>query len=89
MARLKREDQHADLTNELHYIRNTWQTIQNEEFPEGPYGASLFPFDKPGKVTPWESNQQVTSAFKDENPVFSDGQVPPPGDEPRGNQLEE
>ncbi|MCI0183244.1 MAG: hypothetical protein OWR52_09745 [Acidibacillus sp.] len=77
------------LTNELRYITNTWQTIQNEEFPEGPYGASLYPHDRLGKVTPWEPQQQVTSAFKDENPAFSSGTVPPPGSEPPGNQLEE
>ncbi len=82
-------ERHSEkLTKELSYITSVWETIQNEEFPEGPYGASLYPFDKLGKVTPWKANQQVTSAFKDENPTFSEGTVPPPEDAPPGNQLE-
>lgn len=74
-------------SNELDYIARSWETIQQEEFPEGPYGSLLFPLDKPGKVTPWEPHQQVVTRFKDENPAFSDGLMPPPGDQPEGSQL--
>lgn len=77
----------SDMTAELSYITNVWETLMHEEFPEGPYGASLYPHDKPGKVTPWEENQQVVSRFKDENPAFSEGRMPPPGSEPSGSQL--
>ncbi|MCY0902730.1 MAG: hypothetical protein OWU32_11185 [Firmicutes bacterium] len=74
-------------SSELAYISRAWETIQHEEFPEGPYGSLLFPHDKPGKVTPWEEGQQVVTRFKDENPAFSAGQMPPPGDQPRGSQV--
>lgn len=74
-------------TTELAYLASVWETIQSEEFPEGPYGAALYPHDKPGKVTPWEHNQQVVTRFKDENPAFSEGLMPPPGSQPDGSQL--
>jgi hypothetical protein len=73
--------------NEIDYITSVWETISTEEFPEGPYGSSLNPFDRPGKVTPWESGQQVVSRYKDENPAFSEGTMPPPGDQPPGSQI--
>ncbi|KUO96673.1 hypothetical protein [Ferroacidibacillus organovorans] len=75
------------MTADLSYITNVWETLMHEEFPEGPYGALLYPHDKPGKATPWEANQQVVSPFKDENPVYSQGKTPPPGSEPGGSQL--
>ncbi|MCY0875219.1 MAG: hypothetical protein OWT28_02930 [Firmicutes bacterium] len=74
-------------STELAYLTSVWETIQSEEFPEGPYGATLYPHDKPGKVTPWEDNQQVVTPFKDENPAFSEGLMPPPGSQPHGSQL--
>jgi hypothetical protein len=81
---------HAPEPNEksvdLTYIHAARQTIQIEEFPEGPYGSATTEA-KPGKVTPWEAGQQVATRFKDENPQFSRGTMPPPGEEPPGSQL--
>jgi len=72
---------------EFAYLNGVWDTLMHEEFPEGPYGSTLFPHDKPGKATPWEANQQVVSRFKDENPAFTEGLVPAPGDQPEGSQI--
>ncbi len=72
---------------ELEYLQSVWQAVQNEEFPEGPYGSTLFPDDRPGKTTPWQPRQRAVSAYQDENPAFSDGAIVPPGAEPRGEEL--
>ncbi len=73
--------------NKKDHPTTDWEITFTEEFPEGPYGASINPLDKPGKVTPWETNQRVVSRFQDENPAFSKGKMPPPGAEPSGNPL--
>ncbi len=73
--------------NKKEYPTTEWEIIFTEEFPEGPYGATSNPTDKPGKVTRWENDQQVVSRFQDENPVFSEGKMPPPGAKPSGNPL--
>ena len=72
---------------ELEYLQSLWQTVQNEEFPEGPYGSMLFESDRPGKTTPWQPHQRATSAYQDENPALSSGAIAPPGAEPAGEPV--
>ena len=79
--------QNPRMSAEPAYLATVWKTVRNEEFPEGPYGSSLFPADKPGKTTPWAPGERVVSRFQDENPAFSAGAAPPPGSEPPGGQL--
>ncbi|MFD2169075.1 hypothetical protein [Tumebacillus lipolyticus] len=69
--------------SELEYVQSIRNTVVPEEFPEGPYGSTVF-LDQPlGKSTPWEPGQQVTSRFFDENPAFTDTLArPPEADQP-------
>lgn len=57
---------------ELEYVQSQQDTINVEEFPEGPYGATVFLDQKIGKSSPWEPGQQSTNRNLDENPAFSD-----------------
>ncbi|UOF91546.1 hypothetical protein LSG31_04645 [Fodinisporobacter ferrooxydans] len=61
---------------ELVDVQTVTKDIQVEEFPDGPYGASVYLDQKIGKSSPWEVDQHVVSRFQDENPVFSDRKVP-------------
>lgn len=72
---------------ELEHLQSQWQTVQTEEFPEGPYGSMLFASDRPGKTTPWQPHQRATSAYQDENPALSSGAIAPPGAEPAGQDV--
>ena len=57
---------------ELEYVQSMRNTILPEEFPEGPYGATVFLDQKIGKSSPWEPGQQTVHRFFDENPAFND-----------------
>lgn len=46
--------------------------LNNEEFPEGPYGA-VYNEEKLGKTSPWLPGQHITSAFTYENREFHEG----------------
>lgn len=66
------------VNRELEYVQSIHNTLVPEEFPEGPYGASVF-LDQPlGKSSPWEPGQQTNHRFFDENPAFSDKLAHPP-----------
>ncbi|MCL6453700.1 MAG: hypothetical protein K6T78_08775 [Alicyclobacillus sp.] len=73
---------------ELSYVQAQQDDILLEEFPEGPYGSSRSEPVK-GKSTPWEPGQRAISAYRDQNPVFSDRKVPldepPTHGQPRGS----
>ncbi|HEU4962966.1 MAG TPA: hypothetical protein VFV52_03765 [Bacilli bacterium] len=62
----------ANQNKQLEYVQSMNNTILPEEFPEGPYGASVFNDQPLGKSTPWEPGQHVASRFQDENPAFTD-----------------
>ncbi|MGZ6525362.1 MAG: hypothetical protein ACXVDB_09710 [Tumebacillaceae bacterium] len=63
--------------SELSYVQSQQNTINVEEFPDGPYGSQVFLDQKLGKSTPWEPGQQSTSRNQDENPAFSDDLAAP------------
>src|ERR1700730_3117440 len=54
---------------ELSDVQTVAKDMQVEEFPEGPYGASVYLDQKIGKSSPWKVDQHVVSRFQDENPV--------------------
>ena len=56
----------------LEYEQSQQNTVLLEEFPEGPYGASIYNEQELGKSTPWQPGQAVTNRFFDENPAFTD-----------------
>ncbi|QQE77044.1 hypothetical protein [Alicyclobacillus sp. SO9] len=55
---------------ELETVQAYQLDIQNEEFPEGPYGAATNETEL-GKTSPWQEGQRTISAFRDQNPVSS------------------
>ncbi|ARU63365.1 hypothetical protein CBW65_22025 [Tumebacillus avium] len=57
---------------ELEYVQSVSNTLVPEEFPEGPYGASVFNDQHLGKSSPWEPGQHTNHRFFDENPAFTD-----------------
>jgi hypothetical protein len=75
------------LAEELSAVQAQQKDILPEEFPEGPYGAATTE-EKPGKTSPWKDGQAVVSSYRDQNPAFSDRNVPdhePPAEAPRGS----
>lgn len=73
--------------DELSYVQAQQKDILPEEFPEGPYGAATNE-KKLGKTSPWREGQAVVSAYRDQNPAFSDRKVPldePPFHAPKGS----
>lgn len=67
---------------ELEIVQAWQKDLQPEEFPEGPYRASVF-LDQPiGKSSEWEAGQHVVSRFQDENPTTNDFKVPTDADLP-------
>jgi hypothetical protein len=75
------------LAEELSEVQAQQKDILLEEFPEGPYGAPTNE-EKPGKTSPWKAGQADVSSYRDQNPAFSDRQVPdhePPAEAPRGS----
>lgn len=66
------------ITRELEYVLSMHNTLVPEEFPEGPYGASVFLDEPLGKSSPWEPGQQTNHRFFDENPAFTDDLAHPP-----------
>jgi hypothetical protein len=59
---------------ELSYVQAQQNDLLLEEFPDGPYGAAT---NEPlGKSAPWKDGQRSISAFRDQNPAFSDRKVP-------------
>lgn len=67
---------------ELEIVQAWQKDLQPEEFPEGPYGASVF-LDQPiGKSSEWKAGQHVVSRFQDENPTTNDFKVPTDADLP-------
>ncbi len=60
------------LTADLSTVESMRNDLLNEEFPEGPYGASL-PADSLGKSTPWRAEQRTANAFDYENRELHDG----------------
>lgn len=69
--------------NEKLQIVQAWQKdLQPEEFPEGPYGSTVF-LDQPiGKSSEWKPGQHVVTRFQDENPTTNDFKVPTDADLP-------
>lgn len=65
----------------LEYEQSQDNTLVPEEFPEGPYGATVYNDQKLGKSSPWEPGQHVNHRFFDENPAFSDETAHPPSDD--------
>jgi hypothetical protein len=63
---------------ELDIVQSIRNTLVPEEFPEGPYGASVFLEQKIGKSSPWEPGQQTNNQSLDENPAFTDKLAHPP-----------
>jgi hypothetical protein len=57
---------------ELEYVQSVRNTLVPEEFPEGPYGATVFNDQPLGKSSPWEPGQQTNHRYFDENPAFTD-----------------
>lgn len=64
--------------SELEYVLSQHNTIFPEEFPEGPYGASVYNDQPLGKSTPWEPGQRAVNQNQDENPAFADDIAAPP-----------
>jgi hypothetical protein len=69
------------VNRELEYVQSMQNTLVPEEFPEGPYAASVYLDQKIGKSTPWEPGQQTNHRFFDENPEFTDSLAHPPSAE--------
>ncbi|ASS74872.1 hypothetical protein CIG75_07685 [Tumebacillus algifaecis] len=57
---------------ELEYVQSIQNTLVPEEFPEGPYGATVYNDQPLGKSSPWEPGQHTNNRYVDENPAFSD-----------------
>lgn len=69
--------------NEELEIVQAWQKdILPEEFPEGPYGASIYLDQHLGKSSEWKPGQHVVSRNQDENPMTTDFKVPTDADLP-------
>jgi len=66
---------------ELEYVQSMQNTVVPEEFPDGPYGATVFLDQKLGKSTPWQPGQQTTNRNLDENPQYTDTLASPPSAE--------
>jgi len=58
--------------SELSTVQSQRNDLQPEEFPEGPYGASL-PLRAIGKSSPWLHNQHAPNAFGYENRELHEG----------------
>ncbi|MCC3377095.1 hypothetical protein [Cohnella sp. REN36] len=69
-------------TNDLSTVESQRNDLTAEEFPEGPYGASI---DSPslGKSEPWRADQHAQVAFDYENKELHEGMSRGyPGDDP-------
>lgn len=66
--RSKRNRPNADLETAL----SRRNDLASEEFPEGPYGASMPSFTL-GKSTPWGEEQQAADAYDFENEALHAG----------------
>jgi hypothetical protein len=89
MAEKRKKEAYSDFSN----VETEENFLTHEEFPDGPYGASLHPRETvTNKETPWKEGQRFYSNFNFEDKTFHQNiprQYPnahPPHDDPEKDE---